>query len=421
MAGPSDTSTAPAKTGGLFGRGKKDAAPAAPKAAKAKPAESARTSAPKDSLDVFVELEGNRRVAWRVSANQFEEIEVSKVAKAASFSRNEQRYSTEQALSYSQASDLALAEVGEEVRIVNASKQVKAVYASTATRVTELGPMATGPGLFLLELLLQAEREPGEEVVCGLILTGAQQSRSLAVLYHFTKNDEVAATQITVNPDNLNFVLSQFASSRRLDGENTKFVLFKNEDLLKVAGKLALYPAEAMWHGISLRRMVWGLAMGAGVAAVGSGLFAGQAYVSMTSTKSSLSSQSSAKTKVLKEIDVLLSGSVVSFARTQGMTLPKITDRAGVLWSPGAKVTVEALPAKEAYAVTLPLTRGGLVGANPSVLNRLTLANVEPFLTAQPPEGCTKDVPNISGGMNAVQISVTCENAVSPLSSYRLN
>lgn len=390
-----------------------------------KAAKTARAShkpaSPRDSLVVLVELDGNKKVAWRLTSTEFEEVELDQVSRAASFSRNEYRFRTDTPLPYGKAQDMALAEIGEEIRIVNGSRQVGAVYASTAERIKSLGEIETGPGLFLVEQLLQAERKPGEEAVVCAVLTGAQASRSLAVLYHFTKNDEVAATQITVNPDNLNFVLSQFAASRRLDGDNTRFIVFRNEDLLKVAGKLSCYPVEAMWRGVSMRRVLWGAVVTVGVVAAGSAAFAAQAYFTKATTQSRLSAASAEKSRALKEIDTLLAVSIVSFAQTQAMPLGQVTVRAGKLWVPAATVVLDATAEKETYSVVMPLTRGSSVGNNPSVLNRASLAQVEPLLNIRPPEGCSKDVPKVSGGMNAVQIIVTCENPSGPLASYRLN
>lgn len=398
---------------GLFGGGKgsKPAKASAP----------TRSAAPKDSVDVVVELEGSRRVAWRVGSSSLQEVPLERVARAISFSRQEQRFSTEGPLSYNQAQDLALAEIGEEVRIVNGSKVTRGVYATTVERLNDMGAVQTGPGLFLLEQLLKDERAEDEELIFGLLLTGSDDNRSLAVLYHITRDGEVAATQITVNPDNLTFVLQQFASSRRLDPETAKFVLFKNEDLLKVAGKLQLYPAEAMWNGISLRRVLWTAALGAGVAAAGAGAFAGMNWMAVKSSKAQLAAATAKKTQANKAIDQLLATSVSSFARTQAIDLNQVTTRAGALWQPGSRVMVDAVPEKESFAVTLQLTQGGMFGTNPSVLHQLSLADVQPLLTAVPPEGCTKEVPNISGGMNAVEIIVTCESAPSPLAAYRLN
>lgn len=391
------------------------------KAKKVKPVDTARTGAPRGAVDVLIELEGNRRVFWRVTAQNFDELPAERVRKAVSFSRNEHRFHVEGALGFNAAQDLALAEVGEDVRIVNASRAVHAVYASTAQRIAELQPVTVGPGLQLIDELLLKERKSGEEMICGLILKGASESQSLAVLYHFTDQDEVAATQITVNPDNLNFVLAQFASSRRLEVADTKVILFNNEDLLKVAAKIEYYPAEAVWRGVPVRVVLWtATAIAAGAAGL-CGLYAAQAYVRVAAAQSKVSSASADQKKVQKSIDELLTSSVVSFAHSQSLNLAQMTERAGEFWTPGAKVVVDATARTETYNITLPLTRGGLMGNRPSVLHQLNLGHVEPLLKKEPPEGCAKAMPEVSGGLNAVQVTITCESTSSALSGYRLD
>lgn len=405
---------------GAFALGSK-AKPEGKKTKKVKPVDTARTGAPRGAVDVLIELEGNRRVFWRVTAQNFEELPAERVRKAVSFSRNEHRFHVEGAMGFNGAQDLALAEVGEDVRIVNASRAVNAVYASTAQRIAELQPVTVGPGLQLIDELLLKERKSGEEMICGLILKGASESQSLAVLYHFTDQDEVAATQITVNPDNLNFVLAQFASSRRLEVADTKVILFNNEDLLKVAAKIEYYPAEAVWRGVPVRVVLWtATAVAAGAAGL-CGLYAAQAYVRVAAAQSKVSSASAEQKKVQKSIDELLTSSVVSFAHSQSLNLAQMTERAGEFWTPGAKVVVDATARTETYNITLPLTRGGLMGNRPSVLHQLNLGHVEPLLKKEPPEGCAKAMPEVSGGLNAVQVTITCESTSSALSGYRLD
>lgn len=413
---------------GYFGRGaaakaegNNDDKPAKPRSAKVKPVNTSRTGAPRGALDVLIELEGNRRVFWRVTATGFEELPAERVRKAASFSRNEQRFHVESSVSFNQAQDLALAEVGEDVRIVNGSRSVKAVYSATAQRIADLQPVSIGPGLLLIDELLLKERTPGEELICGLILKGASDSQSLAVLYHFTDQDEVAATQITVNPDNLNFVLAQFASSRRLEVADTKVILFNNEDLLKAAGKVQYFPAEAVWRGVPVRVVLWtATAVAAGAAGL-CGLYAAQAYVRVAAAQAKVTAVSAEQKKVQKSIDELLTSSVVSFAHSQSLDLGQMTERAGEFWTPGAKVVVDATARVETYNITLPLTRGGLMGNRPSVLHQLNLGHVEPLLKKEPPEGCAKAMPEVSGGLNAVQVTITCESTTGTLSGYRLD
>lgn len=382
---------------------------------------STRVDAPQSSLDVLVELEGGRRVYWRIGVDTVKEIDPANVALAASFSKKEYRYYSKKPLSYGQAMDMALAELGEDLSIVNGTKTACAVYASTASRIQEMGSMRVGPGLFLLDLLIKEVREPDEELMFGLHLTGGEGGRSLVVLYHMTGAGEVSATQITVNPDNLNFVMSQFAASRRLDRDKVKVVVLKNEDLLKVAGQLQPYPNEAMWNGVALRQIMVGLALASGVAALGAGAFGAQAFYGKASLQAALTTETAKKNQTLRAIDEMLANSVVSFAATQSLALEVIAQRAGEVWTPGAKVVLEATSEKEQYFVTRQLLSGEASGSAPNVLQRLTMDKLTPMLTSEPPPGCTKAIPNISGGMNALQVTVTCENLSGPLSAYRLN
>ena len=373
------------------------------------------------TLDVLVELEGMRRVYWRISSNQVEEIPAESVNSAISFSKNEQRFNVELPVSFSAAQDLALAEMGEDVRVINASRSVRAVYASTAARIQELQPIQTSPGLLLIEHLLKDLRTAGESLICGLVLKGNGASQSLALIYHFTENDEVGDVQVTVNPDNLNFILAQFAASRKLDVAETKVVLLQNDDLLKVAHLRENYPHEQVWQGIAVRKIVWNATALAAVVAVGTALYAAQGYWALHAVNSKVQEAQDKKALTMKNVDQVLTHSVVSFAQSQSLNLSEVTERAGEVWAPGAKVTVEASTRNQTYRVELPLTRGGLVGNRPSVLHQLALSNVEPLLNMAPPKGCTKAVPEVSGGMNAIQITVACESLAGALSAYRID
>ncbi len=385
----------------------------------AKPARS--VAAARGTLDVLVELEGGRRVCWRVSPDSVQELDLPEAVRVVSFSRQEHRFHVEAPLSYSAAYDLALSELGEEARIVNASKSRGTVYATSAERLTELRPLEVAPGLLLVDELLSKDRAETEELICALVLKGEASGQSLALLYHFSSQNEVSAMQVTVNPDNLNFVLSQFASARRLDVDTAKVVLFGNADLLSVASKLQAYPSEAVWNGVSVRKILWGAALASAVGAGVGAMYATTAYVALAQAERAAAKTQQAQKEARKEISELVGQSVQSFARMQSLPLSDITARAGELWTPGARVSVDASAKSQVYAVTLPLTRGGMLGNRPSVLHQLQLSNVEPLLKKSPPEGCTKAVPEVSGGMNVVQITVTCESPADSLSAYRLD
>lgn len=413
-----------------FGLGSKRAKPEAAKAPVAPVEKSAKKAKKKaftgagsgKSVDVLVELEGNKRVYWRVTADATEEVPAAQVTKALSFSNQEKRFVTpEGAVSYSQAQDIALSEIGEDVRIINASKDVNAVYASRTARIDELMPIKTSSGLLALDMLMKTEREQGEEVILALLLSSADGTPAVVVLYHFGKDNEVHGVQISVNPEDLSFVLNQFASSRKLNVENTKVVLFKNEDLLKIAATVPLFPTEAQWRGVPVRQVVWTAALVCAGVAGAVGLFGAKEYVAKEMASSELSKLRTQKSKLQTQINETLQRSVHSFSRSQSLDLDLMTERAGELWTPGAAIIVDATVKTQTYNVTLPLSAAISADGRPSVLFPVSLSDVQPLFNNKVPENCSKAIPEISGGMNVVQVTVTCEDLAGPLSSYSLN
>lgn len=394
----------------------------------AKPSTAAKTSSKKKKplrasgphLDLLIELDAERRVFWRVTRTGLTQVSADDVRQAASFSPRDYRYGTEEPLSYNQARDLALSEIGEECRIVNASKSHSAVYATTAARVSTVN-LPFGPGLALIERLLAEGKHEGRELVVGLLLTDEASTQSLALLYHVNLKGVFSAPQVTMNPDNLNFTISQFASSKRLDVDAAEVLLFKNAELLGAAGGLELYPAEAVWNGISVRKLAW-MGVFASMAAAGlGGTYGAQAFV----RKSLLQSEQTALAVEVKAIDrtlqTTISESLVSFAATQSVDVQQVSDRAAQLWVPHSKVTLEATSKQQRYDISMPLTRGGFTNNRPSVLGQLATRDVEPLIGMTVPEGCTKDIPGVSGGVDAIQITINCESSARPVNRYRLD
>lgn len=370
---------------------------------------------------LMAELEGGKRVYWRLTADDIVEVAPEEAGPAASFGKGEYRYFCEEPLKYGLAQDLALAEVGEDVRIVNESKLLKAVYASTVSRVNEILPNRVGPGIALVDHLLRSERAEGEELLAAVELYRADGAVGLVVLLHYNDKNEVADLQVTVNPESITFVLSQFAASRRLDVDGTKVVFFKNSELLSVWQNLEVYPDDAVWQGIPIRRILNTAAVGSLAVAGLVGAFAGQAYVGNRLAAATVTQLHAQHAELKKQMADKLESSVGSFAAAQSLQLDEITQRAGLLWAPGAKVTVDAMANTQTYTVSLPLIRGGMAGARPSVLLPVTPAHVAPLLNEPAPEGCTKNVPELSGGVNVVQVTVKCESPAGPLSAYRID
>ena len=384
-----------------------------------KPKTSKKASAPSGSTDILVELEGDRRVFWRVASNKLSRVEGTEVARAASFSRYDYRYLSDVPLSHNGARDLALSELGEECRVVNATKSLGAVYAATAARIDSL-PCPVGSGFQLLEQLLEKNGHAEQELIAGLLLE-EEGGQSLAILFHVTAQGAISAPQITVNPDNLSFTLSQFASSKRLDADVAQVVLFKNADLLAQARGLECYPVESVWNGIAVRKLVW---MGVLVCAGASGatvLYASQAYLRIKLIQGRGDTLAAQVKKIDGDLQRKISGSLITFAGMQSVDVGKVTQRAAELWEPNSRVTMESTAGKEKFDLLMPFTRGSFGNNRPSVLGQLKANDVEPLIGKAPPEGCVKEIPGVTGGVNAIQITITCESPASPVSRYRLD
>ena len=396
----------------------KAAAKAAAKSAASSKGKKERKAAGTSQLDLLVELDAERRVFWRVTADSLTQLTAEDVSQAASFSGLDNRYPTTNVLKYNQARDLALSEIGEDCRIVNATKAMRAVYGTKATRVDSL-KCEIGPGVALVEHLLVDHDHAARDLIVGLLLTDEGSTKSLAILFHVNKNGDFSPPQVTVNPDNLSFTLSQFANSKRLIEDDADVLLFKNAELLAVAGALQYYPNELVWNGVPVRKILWGAAMVSSVAAFVAAGYAGQAYMQ----KHALESEQVALTAQVKKIDAELkssiSSSLVSFAQTQTVDVKQVSGRAAQLWVPYSKVTLEATATLQRYDILMPLTRGGLFNNRPSVLGQLAARDVEPLIGMAAPDGCTKDIPGVSGAIDAIQITISCESDSRPVHRYR--
>lgn len=420
------------RLGGLFGSKKPapgDAASSRQEPAKAaspiskkpvKPAKPAKRKAASAGADhIFVELEDGTPLIWAVRANGLTAVAQSDVAgRIASFSSKDFRYNTDLPLSHTAAHSMAVAEVGEEARVINASKTERAVYAATTARVDSFAGLAIGPGLLLLEGVLPFNDGHGQDRVTGVQLLDDDGNLGLVVLYHITPQGEVGSPQVTVNPGELSFVLSQFLASRRLDADSTQLTLLKNDDLLRAFENFRAYPSQASVLGLPLSTALTGLASVAVIAALASAGYTGLGYVTAESAKTALARANADKSAALRASEELLKTSLVSFAQTQALNAETAAKTAQQVWVPGAKVSVEATLTSTVYKVDMPLTTlsGGV-----SVLHRVENSTLQTLLDHPAPEGCTKSVLNLSGGLNAAQTTVECQNADGSLRSYRLD
>lgn len=400
------------------------------KVRKEKPAKSPRKSlfsrssvsaVGKAGLQVLVELEDGRQVGWRLDAHGLHQQELDVSSRVLSFSNRDLRFATDGAVGASSAQSLALSEVGEDVRVVNASRALNAVFAVTVERSKGFLDRQVGPGLLVLEEALKESLVPGEDHIGGVHLNNADGSIGLVVLYHFTSSGDVGKAQVTVNPDDLQFVLAQFVSARRLDLDTTKLTLLSNEDLLKASKHFRPYPTQASILGVPVSKVLNTGATLALFAAVGAGAYAATGYAQLESAKRQLSIAQTKKNNALREANEILTSSVVSFARTQAIGLDKAMGTARDVFVPGAVVQMDANTKRSLYTIRMPMLRAGTSGGRPSALDRTEGSHLQNLIDLAAPEGCEKSILNFTGALNVAQVTVECQDDSGLLLAYRLD
>lgn len=374
------------------------------------------------SLDLVIKMEDGESVFWRLTEDDIQEVGQGDVTSSASFSTDEIRMRAERIKTHSAAMELALSEIGEDARIVFRPKTGQVIYATPASRIMDLAPTRVGPGAMLVDALLKDDWTDNSDFVCCLVLKTAEGTNGLVILYHGNSAGDLSKPQVSINSQNLNFVISQFANALKLNLDTTKVVMLGNKELLSVGQALEEYPAEGSWRGISVSRM-WNSAASAGMAcALGALLFAGYAYYELQNNESEKSLLAANLNTEKSKASEILTTSMLSFSKAQSIDMHRITERAGMAWSPGAKVALEATISREKYVTSLPLlAKGAEVGGPPTVLNQKSIDFVEPILKMEPPAGCLKAAPEISGGLNVVQITINCENTDTTFPSYILD
>lgn len=373
----------------------------------------------KGALDVLVELEGGREVYWRVTATGLEEITAEDASNVASFTKADRYFDSDEPMQTREATDLVLAELGEAVRIVNRTKEQGSIYATSAQRVAGKKALRIAPGLMALvsQLPEGADVKP-KGLLCVLVLKDETSGRGLIILHHFSETGSASPVQVTASAENVNFVISQFATANRLSLEDTKAVILTNDDLLKGAGALTHYPLEMEFYGVPLSALTNYAAIACLLGALGAGAFALQGYTSMASAKSSLAAATTTKTSLKKQLDERLLASVSSFTLSQSLKVSDAFQTAEALWVPGTTMTLSATPGSATYTLKMPLVPASMVGGYPSILSQTDMSDLSPLLSKEILEGCTKSAPSLTGALNAIQISITCNAPTNLFSSY---
>jgi hypothetical protein len=416
----------PTKAKGLFGRKAAGGVAAAAAAAgdlgtkKKKSSKKAGKFGGPKNVVLLTELgDSGKQLIWSMGATTLTQLPTTPAPEEViSFSKEDVRFHTDAPMPYSKAQDMAIEELGEMVALVNRSKDLAALYTTREDRATA-SPYRIAPGQQALDILLKKTGRVGQSLVTGFSLKDESGKSSVVVLYSVTAEGESSKPQVTVNPDNMEFVLSQFTSSRKINRKETEVVLYTNEDLLSVIGDVKFFANEKVWNGIPIRVLqnvgagVTGLVAAGAVAWAAAGFTQKQLLVSENAKV-----QSTAKALTEKNTHVI-EASMYSFASSLSEDQARMFSLAQQVWVPSSTVIAEMKTSETKITVVLPLAGGAMFNNGPSVNAVTSPLRVQQLYEKEAPEGCTKSQPQTTGNLNEIRIDIVCQSLDTPFHRYR--
>lgn len=365
------------------------------------------------NLVLMTEISSLGTVAFHVTENSIQEVAVDSATALLSFTPKDYRYHSDSPLKSADADSLVLSELG--VRAYFLTKKVgdtHVVYASPSARI-ESYRQAVCPGLSILEEALESKMtDTTKDYVIGTYLTD-DSGKSLLMMYYKNKlSQRFTEVSVAANPSNVPFLINQFCATAGVSPSECEIYLLDNKQLLSaVKAHWLAYPHEDEIYGLSVRKLsMAGLGIVGALSLCSIG-YTGYLYTSLISLKNEEASVAQQISTEKQNINSLLSGSVTSFAKTQNLDVSTVFKRAEQFWLPTSTVTVESTIDSETYRVQLMMVKQKLpVEGSP----------YQQLLMMKAPEGCMKDSISYLGAMNGVQVTIKCQNPISPLSGYRI-
>lgn len=366
---------------------------------------------------VMAELRDDRALYWRLDEKGVESVDsIPDKAKALSFSTEDLRFEVDAPMSHSAAEGHVLREVGEAVHLLNRSKELGAIYATLEERI-EKRAYRLGPAQLLVDRLVRERAPAAAALIIAVELKDASGRDALMVLYYLSATGRCSEPQISVYPDNREFLISQFAATHQAAREQAQVLLLNHADLHTAAARALFYPNEPVVGGIPVRKL-WLNAAAAGV--VGAALCAGwayQAHQQYEHVRSATKRVESSVELLQRNISATLAGSPRALAEGLSLDLSTVLARSSEVWVPGAYVRLTADGFRAEYQVTLMLLQGD-VGRRGAV-SRINTEALKALLHLQTPADCERSPLNFDGRFNEAQLNIRCEAPPHPLDRYR--
>lgn len=364
------------------------------------------------AIYLSTELENGTIIVWELTTKSLKQLPAMPKGKVAfSFSDQDYRFAVDGPLSNAKATGVALAEIGETVGIVNLSRKVGSVHATRMSRINE-SQYALAPGGQLFETGFRTKDDAGS-IVVGALLKDQVDGQSLLILQHLGPNLEAGRIQLTLNPENIEYIVGQFMTREKVVRGNVKTLLYTNDELIALAKSAANYPSALTWNGISIAKLK-AVTMLSTTLVCGAALaFAGSQYQEQAKLAEQLKQKESTAALAKEEKLKLLSQARESIVAGMQMDVNKLFETATLVHTPGAVVEVTANSDEFEYTLMIGAYSKEGDGKFPTDLGR-----VNALLDAATPHECEKTAQTTTNQGDQYEVKFTCSIERSGFSRY---
>lgn len=359
-----------------------------------------------------VQPDGARETVWeldrdnnvsRVGDPQLDETLVA-------FSNQDYRFATAKAISYVKATAVALESLGQAVRIASRVADLRVFYARPVDSMPEYEVI---PGMQAIDQALAMDKNrPPYPFVAGFQLGLPDQSQ-VVILYHYDDAGEVGRTQVSMNPESVDFVLAQFAATRRIDLATTPVRIYDGEVFRRAVSGLVSFQDEdpimgmppATFYARANRMALW--------AAVFSVSACGFYYTKVENAERVAEEATTSAKQVVLEKENLLATSPSSLGAQFALDGLGALQAAEQLYRPGFSIGVDTPPGGSAIEIAI-------AASLPSTLASEERARLLAAIKELPAvANCKKTEYQLTSNLNEAKVIYKCHPKTSDLSEYR--
>lgn len=327
------------------------------------------------------------------------------------FSNQDFRYATQKTLSYTKALSVALENQGQAVRIANRTTDLKAFYARPLEAMPEYEVIA---GVQALDQALAMDsNHPGYPVIAGFLLGHADHTQ-VVILCHYDDAGDAGKVQVSMNPDSLDFVLTQFASTRRVDLETTPVRVYDGDVFRRAVSGLMPFADEdpmmgvppAIFYARANRLAIWAAACSVAAATF---YYTKVDYAESVAQKATAEAQDVANKK-----EDLIAHSPTSLGAKLALDGVAALGYAQALYRPGLSVLLDTAPGGKAITISVAAR---LSADMPAEQRSQLLRDIKDLPT---PSGCKKNEYTLSSTLNEAKVLYQCDSKTSDFEQYRV-